>query len=167
MATKKPIALYGNEISAIQSGDTIDPTLITAISTILDNIATTQGIIIYRNASAWVALGPGTAGQHLKFGGSGANPSLISGFEVTGTGSATYDPASISNGTSTSTTITCTGAALGDFAMVSFGVDCSALNINAYVSSTNNVTVRLANATVGEVNLASSTVKVVSFKVSV
>ena len=41
----------------------------------LDTLSTTQGAIVYRNASAWVALGPGTAGQVLQSGGAGANPS--------------------------------------------------------------------------------------------
>lgn len=35
----------------------------------------TQGSVIYRNATTWVALGPGTSGQVLSTGGAGANPS--------------------------------------------------------------------------------------------
>lgn len=35
----------------------------------------TQGNVLYRGASAWASLGPGTAGQVLTTGGSGANPS--------------------------------------------------------------------------------------------
>lgn len=43
---------------------------------------TTQGSLLYRNASAWVALAPGTAGQLLQSGGAAANPSFrtVSGF---------------------------------------------------------------------------------------
>lgn len=33
-----------------------------------------QGAIAYRNATVWVVLAPGTAGQHLETGGAGANP---------------------------------------------------------------------------------------------
>ncbi len=38
---------------------------------------TTQGSLIYRNATTWVALTPGTSGQVLQSGGAGANPSWI------------------------------------------------------------------------------------------
>jgi hypothetical protein len=41
---------------------------------VLDFISSTQGAILYRNASAWVALSPGTSGQFLKTNGAGANP---------------------------------------------------------------------------------------------
>lgn len=40
----------------------------------LDFLSTTQGSVLYRGASAWVALGPGTAGQALFTNGASANP---------------------------------------------------------------------------------------------
>jgi len=40
--------------------------------------ASTQGMLLYRNASGWVPLSPGTSGQYLVTGGSGANPSWVS-----------------------------------------------------------------------------------------
>lgn len=46
------------------------------VSQLLDSaIATTQGAVIYRSATAWVALSPGTTGQILTTGGAVANPS--------------------------------------------------------------------------------------------
>lgn len=48
------------------------------IQTLLDGISNTQGSILYRGASAWTALSPGTAGQVLSTGGAGANPSWVS-----------------------------------------------------------------------------------------
>jgi len=42
---------------------------------ILDQLSTTQGAVLYRGASAWLALGPGTAGHLLSTGGSGVDPS--------------------------------------------------------------------------------------------
>jgi len=42
-------------------------------STMLDSISNTQGTILYRNDSAWVALSPGTSGQVLATQGAGAN----------------------------------------------------------------------------------------------
>jgi hypothetical protein len=44
-------------------------------SGLLDAISSTQGSIIYRGASGWVALAPGTAGKVLQTNGSGADPS--------------------------------------------------------------------------------------------
>ena len=51
------------------------PTTLTAE---IDSLSSTQGAILYRNATAWVALAPGTAGQVLQSGGAGANPSWLS-----------------------------------------------------------------------------------------
>lgn len=51
--------------------------------------ASTQGSIIYKGASGWTYLGPGTAGQLLQTGGASANPSWATG----------YSPPSIANNT--------------------------------------------------------------------
>jgi hypothetical protein len=48
-----------------------------SIAAMLDTISSTQGTILYRNASAWVALGTGTAGQRLKTNGASANPAWV------------------------------------------------------------------------------------------
>lgn len=48
-----------------------------SIQTLLDGISTTQGSILYRDALAWVALSPGTAGNVLSTNGAGANPSWV------------------------------------------------------------------------------------------
>lgn len=49
-----------------------------SISELLDFVGSAaQGDILYRNASAWVRLGAGTAGQVLQTGGAGANPSWL------------------------------------------------------------------------------------------
>lgn len=48
-----------------------------ALSAILDSLGATQGDILYRDAAAWKALAPGTAGQVLSTGAAGANPSWI------------------------------------------------------------------------------------------
>jgi hypothetical protein len=46
-----------------------------AISTLLDTIGSTQGTVLFRGASTWSALAPGTSGQVLTSGGASANPS--------------------------------------------------------------------------------------------
>lgn len=62
-------------IFANKTAGSASPTACT-ISEILDFLGTVaQGDIIYRNASGWVRLPAGTAGQVLTTGGAGANPS--------------------------------------------------------------------------------------------
>jgi len=53
------------------SGNPTDTTLAAA----MEALSTTQGAVLYRSAAAWVALAAGTAGQRLRTGGAGANPS--------------------------------------------------------------------------------------------
>lgn len=48
------------------------------IQVLLDGISTTQGTLLYRNASDWVALAPGTSGFRLQTNGAGADPSWVS-----------------------------------------------------------------------------------------
>lgn len=46
-----------------------------AISSLLDGIGATQGDLLYRDASGWAVLPPGTAGNVLQTNGTAANPS--------------------------------------------------------------------------------------------
>lgn len=47
----------------------------TTLTAVLDSIfGSAQGDVLYRDASAWAALTPGTSGQFLKTQGAGANP---------------------------------------------------------------------------------------------
>lgn len=57
----------------------------TSLSAALDSFSSTQGSVLYRNATQWVALAPGTAGQFLTTQGTGANPNWSSGGAGTGT----------------------------------------------------------------------------------
>lgn len=76
-------------------------------------------------------------------------------------GSATYDPPSIANAAGASTTVTVTGAALGDFVTgVSFSLDLQGITVTAYVSAADTVTVRFHNGTGGALDLASGTLRV-------
>lgn len=79
------------------------------------------------------------------------------------TGSATWDAAEIADGDEAAAEITVSGAALGDFVMVSHGVDVADLVLNAQVTAANTVTAVLANNTGGAVDLASSTARAVVF----
>jgi len=76
-------------------------------------------------------------------------------------GSKTHDFADLANAGRESTTVTVTGAALGDFVIgVSVSVDAADLLLWGYVSAANTVTVVAQNNTGGAVNLASATLAV-------
>lgn len=49
-----------------------------SLSQMLDWASSTQGVVLYRGASGWAPLGPGTSGQVLTTGGAAANPSWAS-----------------------------------------------------------------------------------------
>lgn len=48
-----------------------------SISAVLDLIDDTRGAVLYRGATAWAALAPGTAGEVLSTNGAGADPAWI------------------------------------------------------------------------------------------
>lgn len=66
-------------LGSIAGGDVSELTA----SNILDFIGSTRGQVVYRGASGWVGLNPGTAGQLLQTGGAGADPSWVTGVAVT------------------------------------------------------------------------------------
>jgi len=75
------------------------------------------------------------------------------------TGSTTYDPGSLADGGGATTTVTVTGAALGDFALASFSLDLQGVLMTAYVSAADTVSVRFQNETTGIVDLLSGTLR--------
>ena len=74
-------------------------------------------------------------------------------------GSATFNPASLLTLAGETTTVTVTGAVLGDFAEASFSLDLQGLIISAWVSAADTVSVRFFNSTTGTLDLASGTLK--------
>ena len=77
VTTFSPIT--ANYLIANATGSTASPTGV-GLSAFLDSaLDNTQGDILYRNATEWTYLGPGTAGQVLQTGGPAANPSWVSG----------------------------------------------------------------------------------------
>ncbi len=75
------------------------------------------------------------------------------------TGAKTYDPPNIPDVSQTSTTVTVTGAALGNVALAAFSLDLLGMVISAYVSSANTVTVTIRNDTGADHNLGSGTLR--------
>jgi hypothetical protein len=74
--------------------------------------------------------------------------------------SVTYNAPNIAAGGSTSTTVTVTGAAVGDLASVALGISTAGLQVTASVTAANTVTVVLANLTGAAIDLASTTLSV-------
>jgi hypothetical protein len=114
-------------------------------------------------------LGVGaTSKTHASGGTLPGHQISLSTFSVAGASgnasSAVWDPGTIANGGSESTTIDVPGAALGDFAIASFSLDLQGLGTHAYVSAPNVVTVLLMNLSGGVVNLSSGTLKVLVFE---
>jgi len=71
--------------------------------------------------------------------------------------SATWNPGSLAADAQESKDFTVTGAALGDFAMAAMGVDVVDFLVSAQVTVADTVTVTIANATAGTIDLATST----------
>lgn len=70
-----PIAAH--DLLANTSGGSATPAA-TALTALIDAaLGSTQGDVLYRGASVWTVLGPGTAGAVLQSGGAGANPSWV------------------------------------------------------------------------------------------
>ncbi|MBZ9888133.1 right-handed parallel beta-helix repeat-containing protein [Mesorhizobium sp. BR1-1-3] len=74
-------------------------------------------------------------------------------------GTATFDPASLADAAGVTTTVTVTGAALGDMAMASFSLALQGITVTAWVSAANTVSVRFQNESGGVLDLASGTLK--------
>lgn len=87
----------------------------------------------------------------------GSRPTTL--FSAVFNGTATIDPASLIDGAGATATITVTGAALGDYAMVVAPYDLQGLTVTAYVSAANTVSIRIQNETGGTIDLASGTWK--------
>jgi hypothetical protein len=75
-------------------------------------------------------------------------------------GSDTWDAGSIADGDEEVKEITVTGAALGDFVLVSASIDVADLALVGQVTEANKVTVQLLNNTGGAIDLGSMTVHV-------
>lgn len=74
-------------------------------------------------------------------------------------GSTTYNPASLIDGAGATTTVTVTGAILGQYVKVSFSLDLQGILLTGWVSSSDTVSVRFQNETTGTIDLGSGTLR--------
>lgn len=75
-------------------------------------------------------------------------------------GSVTYDPPSLADGAGVTTTLTITGAALGDYVdSISFSNDTQGVAIVGWVSAANTISISFQNKTGSAVDLASGTLR--------
>lgn len=83
---------------------------------------------------------------------------------ITYQGTLDLGDAATGSGTFASADVTVNGAALGDFVLVSMGVDTVDTAVVGAVTAANTVTVTVLNNTTGAVNLASTTVRIAVLK---
>lgn len=79
-------------------------------------------------------------------------------------GSKTFNPASLVDAAGETTSLTVTGAALGDFCVPAFSLDLQDILLTAYVQAANTVEFRFQNEGAATVDLASGTLSVLVFK---
>jgi trimeric autotransporter adhesin len=94
--TSGSASIASNTLLANTTGGTAAP-VATTVTQLIDTISSTQGSLLYRNASGWVALPPGTSGQLLRTNGAAANPSWVTATGGSGL-AAVSNTATLANG---------------------------------------------------------------------
>ena len=113
-------AIANNTILGNNAGVSASPSAISA-SAVLDMVGSVQGDILYRGSGGWAVLAPSTAGKLLATGGTGANPSWVSGNAGTVTSVGLSMPSPFTVGSSPVTgagTLTVTMSSVGTGAIV-------------------------------------------------
>lgn len=112
-------SIANNTVLSNISGSSAAPSA-NSPSAIIDTIGSAQGDILYRGASAWNALPPGTSGQFLKTQGAAANPvwaasgtvtsvatgTGLTGGPITSTGTISIANTTVTAGSYTNTNLT-------------------------------------------------------------
>jgi hypothetical protein len=86
----------------------------------------------------------------------------ISNSGLTATGSVSYNPGLLADGEGVTTTVTATGASIGDYVKAVFSEALVGVLLTAWVSATNTVSVRFQNETGAAVDLPVGTLRVAS-----
>lgn len=149
-------ALVGNLITNCGTGASVSGSVSVGLNTLTSNttdLALTGGdpIAAFNYATTMTEA----AADAAVFGNT---PRRVAAYERYG--QTTYNPDNLADGAGATTTVSCSGAALGDFAEVSFSNDLQGVVLTAWVSASNTVSVRFQNETGGAVDLASGTLRV-------
>lgn len=133
------IDLQGISVTGyVQAADTVDIRIQNESGGTIDLASTTFRVRVLPEATFGVVSAISALPGHLK-------------------GSATVDVASLADAIGATSTVTVTGAVLGDFAICAHGVDLQGILCTAYVSAADTVSVRFQNETAGTLDLASTT----------
>jgi len=97
------------QIKAVNAGATAPSWQ--GLSSLIDNAltASTQGSVLYRNATGWVALGPGTNGYVLTSGGAAANPAWAASGAGGGVSTISFGSTGLTPSTASSGIVTVAG----------------------------------------------------------
>jgi hypothetical protein len=113
-------------------------------------------------------LNTGTGAVNVTAPGGGTLASTQIGIHSLSVGqvkvTGTWNPASVASGATVTTTLTVTGASLGDFTLASFSLSLQGMQLTSYVSAADTVTVVLSNLTGSAVDLASGTLATIVLK---
>lgn len=104
---------------------------------------------------------PSTVEPTITGANSGGHDNVSGGYL---TGSATYDPPSLVDGTGAQANVTISGAALGDFAVASFSNSTSSISLTSTITAANQGTARFQNESGSTIDLASGTLTIRAFK---
>lgn len=156
MLAESSLYMQGAEIGTEDGSAQPENGVITSVAGLRAHIVDTD---IKGLTGSFIAAARANTENWIVEGTTPADTGIVSKFHK---GSVTYDPPSIAAGSSISTTVTVTGAVVGDIARASFSNSLGGLTLTAYVSSSNNVTVVFANNTGAAIDLASGTVSVIT-----
>jgi hypothetical protein len=124
------------------------------------NYAQSYGTSTVAQDEVFIGTAPGTADTFRPVFNGDFNTNLPYNKSLPGYAEVTYNPPSLITGTSTTTTVTVTGAAIGDFTLASFQRDLLGVTLFAWVSAADTVSVQFRNDTGGTIDLASGSLRV-------
>lgn len=151
---------------ALSQGNKFETDLLAASGdTGAGHFANSYGTSTIVNGDVYKGTAIGTADTFRPVFNSAFNTNLPYNKSLPGYSSTTYDPPSLTSGTSATATVTVTGAVAGDFVMASFSRYLLGITLSAWVSAPDTVSVQFRNDTGGTIDLLSGTIRVQVVKV--